>query len=116
DPADDPAGDAHQRDRLAARLRPVLHHDGGPALQPDVDRRLLHLPQLVPVPASRVRGRALADPRGDHSGLHDRPADPDAAEPDMTAVTMGRPLARAWSRVWPGPNPYLVAPPCLPTS
>ena len=27
DPADDPAGDADQRHRVAARVRPVLHHD-----------------------------------------------------------------------------------------
>jgi len=31
----------------------------------------------------------------------------------MTAVTMGRPLARAWSRVWAGRNRYLVGALCL---
>jgi multiple sugar transport system permease protein len=31
----------------------------------------------------------------------------------MTAMTMGRPLARAWSRVWGGRNRYLVGALCL---
>jgi len=31
----------------------------------------------------------------------------------MTAVTMGRPLARAWSRVWAGRNRYLLGAVCL---
>jgi multiple sugar transport system permease protein len=31
----------------------------------------------------------------------------------MTAVTMGRPLARAWSRVWGGRNRYLAGAICL---
>ena len=31
----------------------------------------------------------------------------------MTAVTMGRPLSRAWSRVWGGRNRYLTGAVCL---
>ncbi len=60
DPADGPAGHPGQRDRLAPRVRPVLHHDRRPAVQPDLDGRLLHLQELVPVPASRIRGGAVA--------------------------------------------------------
>ena len=31
----------------------------------------------------------------------------------MTAMTMGRPIARAWSRVWAGRNRYLIGAICL---
>ena len=84
DPADDPARDADQRHRVAAGLRPVLHHDRRPAVQRDGDRGLLRLPQLVPVPEARVRGGAVADPRRDHPGVHGRPAHPDPPEPCLT--------------------------------
>ena len=80
-PPHDPAGHPDQRHRLAARVRPVLHHDRGPAVQPDGDGRLLHLPELVPVPASRVRRGAVADPGADHPRLHGRPDGADPAEP-----------------------------------
>ena len=113
DPPHDPAGHPDQRDRLAPGVRPVLHHDRRPAVQPDLDGRLLHLQELVPVPASRVRGGPVADPGADHPRLHGRPDGPDAPERDVTAVTVRAPVARAWSRVWAGRNRYLVGAVCL---
>ena len=75
DAADDPAGDAGPRDRLAARLRPVLHHDRRPAAQPDRDLGVLRLSQLVPLPEARLRRGAVADPGGHHPRLHGRADD-----------------------------------------
>ena len=80
DGADDPAGHAVQRHRLAARLRPVLPDDGRPALQPHGVVGLLALPQLLPVPEARLRRGALADPGGDHPRLHGRADVADASD------------------------------------
>ena len=78
--ADDPARDARQRDRLAARLRPVLPDDGRPADEPDGDVGVLRVPQLVPVPEAGLRRSLVADPRRVHPPVHRRPDDPDPAQ------------------------------------
>ena len=62
--ADDPARDAGQRHRLAARLRPVLPDDGRPAVQPDGLLGVLDLSQFVPLSEARLWRGAVADPGG----------------------------------------------------
>ena len=60
------ADDAGQRDRLDARLRPVLHHDRRRPAGRDVHVGLLDLPELVHLLQTGLWRDAVGDPDGDH--------------------------------------------------
>ena len=79
-----------ERDRLAARVRPVLPDDRRPAAESDGDVGLLRLPQLVPVLEARIRRGAVVDPGLHRADLHGDPADPDEAEPGMSTRAESR--------------------------
>ncbi len=91
-PEDDPPGDPGQCDRVAPRLRPVLHHDRRPAAEPDCHVCLLRVSQLVPVSQTRLRGRPLHDPGPDHPRFHNRPDDAHPEGGDVTQVSLPQPV------------------------
>src|SRR5208282_5870806 len=107
-----PVDDAHQRHRLDAGVRPVLHHDVGRPAWADVHGRLLDLSKLFRVVQTRLRRGAVdrADPH--HPRLFDAADHPDREErgemtsaalaPDAPAIAARRPRRLA-------PTAYLTA-------
>ena len=119
------AGHADQRHRLAAGLRPVLHHDRGPAAEPDGHLGLLRVPQLVPVPQAGLRGRPVARAGHARAVRHGRAGHPHPPELHVSAdvapagsagsagSVVGTSARRIASRTWSGRNRYLTAAVCV---
>ncbi len=88
DASDRSAGHVGECHRLAAGIRPVLHHDGRATSERDRDLGLLRVSELVPVPEARLRRRSVIDPGGDDPGLHGRADAPHPPEPRMSVALL----------------------------